>query len=71
MKEIYYTPHLELRLRLRSINHNIPKRIYLEAQERYYDVATQKLIAVKRLKYKEKVRELAVTYEEWENEVRI
>lgn len=71
MKEISYTKHLELRLKLRSINHDIPGMVYAEAQERYYDLATQKFIAVKWLKHKGKVRELAVTYEEDEKEVRI
>lgn len=69
MKKISYTAHLELRIKLRGISRDVPRQIYLKAQEHYYDQATQKLIAVKRLKHKGKVRELAVIYEESEKEI--
>ena len=32
---IIYTDHLRLRMKLRGIPHELPKKIYLEAKERY------------------------------------
>ncbi|MDP3948829.1 MAG: hypothetical protein Q8Q17_02680 [bacterium] len=71
MKRIYYTPHLELRLELREIPYNLPKNIYQTSKERYFDTETQKLIAVKLVKYKNKIRELAIIYEETEKEIKL
>lgn len=66
MKEIFYTAHLELRLKLRGIPYDLPRKIYLTAQERYFDRETQKAVAVKRVLYKSKKREMMVAYQEEE-----
>jgi hypothetical protein len=71
MKEISYTAHLELRLKLRGIPHDLPKKIYFTATERYFDKETQKIVAVKSALHKSKKRELAVIYQEDENMVRL
>lgn len=71
MKRISYTQHLELRLKIREIPYNLPEEIYEQADERYFDTVTKKLIAVSSASYKNKVREFAVVYEESEQGVRI
>ncbi len=52
MKEIHYTQHLELRMKLREIPRTLPKKIYQTAVERYFDSETGKMIVVKEVKYK-------------------
>lgn len=64
MKEIYYTEHLKLRLKFRKISEDLPKDIYLMAKERYFDTATKKSVAVKRVKFGGKLKEIALIYEE-------
>ena len=71
MKRVSYTAHLEFRLRIREIPYDLPRKIYNESEERYFDKATQKLIAVASVKYKDKIREFVVAYEETEEEVRL
>ena len=64
MKEIHYTEHLNLRLKLREIPYNLPRKIYREAKERYFDNETKKIIAIKEIKYKNRTKEIALIYEE-------
>ena len=64
MKLIRYTAHLELRLKLRGIPHGIPEKIYRTSHERYWDSATAKYIALKRITIDGRMREYALTYEE-------
>lgn len=61
---IVYTDHLRLRMKLRGIPHELPKKIYLEARERYSDEATGHGIAVMVCKLHGKSREMAVSYDE-------
>lgn len=63
-KNIVYSLHLQFRLGFRQIARNLPKNIYLTAKERYFDKETQKFIAIKKVKFKNKLREMAVSYEE-------
>ena len=63
-KVVSYTPHLEVRLELREIPYELPRRIYSTARERFFDEKTGKYIAVARAAYKGKMREFAVVYEE-------
>lgn len=62
-KEIYYTPHLRFRLKLRNIPYELPKRVYKQAKEHYYDSQTGHNIALSRVKFKDKIKEFAVTYD--------
>ncbi|MBU2483368.1 MAG: hypothetical protein KJ760_19965 [Proteobacteria bacterium] len=64
MKEIYYTPHLKLRIKFRDIPRNLPEEIYKEARERYWDTKTFYHIAVKGVEFKGKLREMIVAYDE-------
>ena len=69
MKEILYSSHLELRLELRSINRGLPKLIYQISKERYFDTITKLSIAVDRAVYKDKKRDIAVSYKETSDEI--
>lgn len=71
MKEICYTYHLEMRLKLRAIPHDLPKKIYQNPKERYFDKETQKLIAIKPAKYKNKIRDFALIYEETDEKAKL
>ena len=71
MKKIVYSPHLLLRLKLREIPYPLPKEIYQTSKEHYFDRETLKKVAVKRVKYKNKLREMAVVYEEINNQINL
>ena len=71
MKKIYYTSHLKLRMKLRNIPHGLPKRIYQESRERYYDRKTSHYIAIKEMEFKGKLREIAITYTEISGQIEI
>ncbi len=65
------SPHLRLRMKLRGIPKTLPKQIWLEAKERYYDRATQHSIAVMGCRVKERMRELALSYDEKEGVIQL
>jgi len=71
MKKIVYSPHLILRLKLRKIPYALPKKIYQTAKEHYFDNQTLKEIAIKKVKFKNKFREMAVIYEEINNQINL
>jgi len=61
--KISYTAHLKFRLKVRGIPSHLPKQIYKEAEEHYYDTLTRHYIAVRKLRFINKLREVAVTYD--------
>jgi hypothetical protein len=61
--KIIYTPHLKFRLKVRDIPSHLPKQIFKEAKDHYYDSSTQHYVAVHKLRFINKVREVAVTYD--------
>ena len=69
MKKIIYSPHLILRLKLREIPYYLPKKIYQTSGEHYFDKETLKRVAIKKVKFKNKLREMAVIYEEINNQI--
>ncbi len=71
MERIFYTQHLEIRLKLREIPYDLPRTIYQISKEHYFDKKTLKKIAVKKVKYKDKLREMAVIYDKLDNQVNI
>ena len=71
MRNIIYSSHLMLRLRLRGIPYHLPKKIYQTSKEHYFDTITLKKIAIKEVKYKNKLREMAVVYEEIDNQINL
>lgn len=64
MKEIRYTSHLELRLKLRKIPYNLAKTVYQTSKERYFDKETRSFIAIKRIRRGKKIREFVLVYQE-------
>ena len=64
MKEIVYTDHLKFRIKFRHIPDSLPKEIYLEAEERYFDVQTRHVIAIKEIEFAGRLREVMVCYDE-------
>jgi len=71
MKKIVYSSHLRLRLKLREIPYLLPKEIYQTSKEHYFDKETLKKVAINRVKFKEKLREMAVIYEEINNQINL
>ena len=71
MKKIVYSSHLRLRLKLREIPYLLPKEIYQTSKEHYFDKETLKKVAIKKVKFKEKFREMAVIYEEINNQINL
>lgn len=70
-KEIIYTTHLQLRIKLRDIPYKLPQKICEEAEERYFDSKTNYSVAVDNINYKGKIREMAVVYQEAVDKIEI
>jgi len=64
LKEIRYSTHLNVRLKLRDIPYELPAEIYLSPTERHFDAVVEREIAIKPVKYKGKIREMMIVYEE-------
>ena len=69
MRKIVYSSHLILRLKLRGIPYYLPKKIYQTSREHYFDKETLKRVTIKEVKFKNKLREMAVIYEEINNQI--
>ena len=67
--KIIYTDHLRLRMKLRGISKLLPKQIWVDAKERYYDRATEHYVALMNFKLKERIKTFALSYDERENVV--
>ena len=66
---IEYSQHIEVRLRMRGIDHELPRRIFEDAGERYLDLQTGHLIAVMNVELYGKKREVMVAYVAAKNSV--
>jgi hypothetical protein len=71
MKKIIHTDHLSLRLKVRKIPEDYPKKIYLTPDQKYYDVFEKTFIYIKKLRYSGKIRNMMIACEEMAGEVRI
>lgn len=71
MKEIKYSNHLKLRISIRKFPPNYPKKVYKNPEQNFFDNVEGTNIAIKRLKYNEKVRNIMIAYEESDKEVEI
>lgn len=60
--QIEYSQHIKNRLHLRKIEYNLPKRIFEQSNERYFDKETDHLIAVMETELYNKTREVMVAY---------
>ena len=63
MIEIRYTKHLILRIKIRRIPFEYPKLILDNPDREFIDVLEKKKIAIKKLKYNKKVRNMMIAYE--------
>ena len=63
-KRIVYADHLHLRLTLRQIPEQLPRRIYLRAKEQFLDTNTRHRVAVARARYAGKMKEMAVSFDD-------
>lgn len=61
--KIILQPHLKIRLQQRKIPQNYPGKILAKPESQYFDSLTGHFIAVRRLKYNEKLRPMAVAYD--------
>lgn len=69
--KIIYTSHLEFRLKIRNIPYNLPREIYHHAEEHYFDTLTKHYIAIHKVAFEGKIREMALTYDKKEGVVEI
>jgi hypothetical protein len=69
--DIIYTAHLKFRLEARGIPASLPKKIFREAKEHYCDNLTGHYVAVQKLKFGDKIREFALTYDKKEDVIEI
>ena len=71
MTKIEYTGHLKLRLKIRNIPENYPKEIYQKPEQKFFDNVEKTFIAIKKLHYNKKLRNMMIAYEEKEDLVEI
>ena len=64
--EVRYSKHLQIRLKLRGIDIEVPKRIYERAEERFLDRETGNQVAVQRVQLYGKEREVMIAYQKEE-----
>ena len=69
--KITYTSHLKFRLKVREIPYGLPKRLFLQSKEHYYDKLSKHKIAIASFKFKEKIRQMAISYDELEDKAEI
>jgi len=67
--EIEYSSHLRQRLSLRKIPCELPKMILKGFDEKYFDSETKNLIAIKKVEYFEKKRDIMIAYKEKKQKV--
>lgn len=61
-RRIVYADHLRLRLALRQIPEQLPRRVYRRAKEQFFDTNTHHCVAIARARYAGKMREMAVSF---------
>ena len=67
--KIKYTSHLKTRIQLRGYDESLPRIIFKESAERYFDTQTQHFIAVKELSTHH--HPLAISYDDFETYIEI
>lgn len=61
--KIVLQPHLKIRLKQRFIPQRYPSKILHQPDQAYFDTQTKHLIAVKKLKYSQKIKPMVVAYD--------
>jgi len=59
---VKYSRHIISRLRIRQIDYELPKIIFEQSKERYYDIDTGYMIAIMKANLYGKTREVMVAY---------
>jgi hypothetical protein len=60
--KVVYSGHLENRLKMRGIEHGLPREVFEESREKYLDEETGHFIAVNNVRLYGKIREVMVAY---------
>ena len=71
MAKIYCTGHLKLRLKIRKIPEDYPQKIYKEPEKKFFDNVEGTHIAIKKLEYNKKIRNIMIAYEEKKGDIEI
>ena len=71
MIKIKYTDHLKLRLKIRRIPEGYPKKIYQNPEQKFFDISEGTFIAIKKLFYNKKLRNMMIAYEKKQREIEI
>jgi hypothetical protein len=71
MKRIEYTNHLKLRLEIRKIPFEYPKEIFEKPDKLFFDNIEKRHIAIKRLKYNKKFRNLLIAFDIFKDRIEI
>lgn len=71
MVKIHYTEHLKLRLKIRKIPEDYPKKIYKNPEQIFFDNLERRFIAIKKLHYNKKLRNMMIAYKEKDGEIEI
>lgn len=61
--KLKYTEHLENRLKLRNIDHELPATIIKQSSERYYDEETKYYVAIMEVSLYDKTRNVMVAFD--------
>jgi hypothetical protein len=61
--QIIYTSHLQFRIRIRNIPFDLPRKVFSQAKEHYYDKLTGHYVAMHKVEFKGKLREMVLTYD--------
>lgn len=69
--EVKYSEHLKRRLILRRIPEELPKIIFNEYDEKYFDYETGNCVLIKKVEFLKRTRDMMIVYEEEEGKVEI
>ena len=64
MLKVVYTLHLKFRLKVRRIPYEYPKLIFNSPESKFFDFLEARHIAIKRLKYNNRIRNMMIAYED-------
>jgi len=68
-EKIRYSKHFRERMRLRGVSERLAREIFYEAEVHFEDIQTQTLVAVKKIVFKGKERDMALIYRRTNDEV--
>ena len=69
--KIKYSEHLKRRLAIRRIPEELPKIIFNDYDEKYFDCETENFVLVKKVKFLKRTRDMMIVYEEVAGKVEI